>query len=215
MMRNKLPYLLILLGLLIVLAPKLLEWKANHEQNKLLQEVEQFANSTANATSVMQKSYAEVSHLLDEGNTEEESTVIEPLVDVDGETPIALIEIDTIDLKLPILEGATKENMRHAATHLSDTDGLGQAGNAAIAAHRARTEGRLFNRLDEVKLGDKIHITTNNEKYTYQVIKISVVEPTDISVLDSDKEQKWLTLITCTPQNKSTHRLIVQAQLEK
>lgn len=212
-MRNKLPYLFIVIGLLIMLAPKLAEWKANHEQDQLLQQAEQFADRTVSDLAVTQTSYAEVSHLLDEGDEEEATAAIEPWVEVDGKQPIGLIEIDTIALKLPILEGATKENMRHAAAHLSDTDGLGQPGNTAIAAHRARTEGRLFNRLDEVKLGDQIHITTNDDRYTYRVIKISVVEPTDISVLDSNREQKWLTLITCTPQNKSTHRLIVQAEL--
>ncbi|MOA38190.1 Sortase family protein [compost metagenome] len=134
---------------------------------------------------------------------------------VDGEAPIAVIEIDKIDLKLPVLEGATKANMRHAATHMTETAPIGQIGNAAIAAHRARKEGRLFNRLNEVEPGDEIKISTKQEKYTYKVIKISVVEPTDISVLNSKDDEKWLTLITCTPLNKSTHRLIVHAELEE
>ncbi|MNP41287.1 Sortase family protein [compost metagenome] len=140
---------------------------------------------------------------------------MEPIEEIDGKTPIAIIEIVKIDLKLPVLEGASKENMRHAAAHMSDTAPLGEVGNAAIAAHRARKEGRLFNRLNEIELGDLIKITTKNEKYTYKVIKISVVEPTDISVLNSNNNDKWLTLITCTPLNKSTHRLIVQAELEE
>nr|WP_245742458.1 class D sortase [Fontibacillus panacisegetis] len=216
MVRNKIPYILILLGLLIMLTPKLLEWKADYEQNQLLEDAEQLelTQESVRSNTDIQRSYAQVSTLLDQGE-EEESVAIEPLEEVNGETPIAVIEIDKIDLKLPVLEGATKENMRHAATHMSDTTPLGEVGNAAIAAHRARKEGRLFNRLDEVELGDLVKITTKREKYTYKVIKISVVEPTDISVLNSNNNDKWLTLITCTPLNKSTHRLIVQAELEE
>ncbi|MNO49944.1 Sortase family protein [compost metagenome] len=215
-MRNKIPYILILLGLLIMLTPKLLEWKADYEQNQLLKDAEQFelTQISANTNHDINNSYAQVSSLLDEG-LEEESAAVEPMEKVDSKTPIAIVEIDKIDLKLPVLEGASKENMRHAAAHMSDTAPLGEVGNAAIAAHRARKEGRLFNRLNEVELGDLIKISTNHEKYTYKVIKISVVEPTDLSVLNSNSNDKWLTLITCTPLNKSTHRLIVKAELEE
>ncbi|MNI23351.1 Sortase family protein [compost metagenome] len=199
-----------------MLTPKLLEWKADYEQSQLLRDAEklELTQVSANYSTNIHKSYAQVSTLLDQGE-EEETADIEPIAEVDGETPIAIIEIEKIDLKLPVLEGASKENMRHAAAHMSDTVPLGEVGNAAIAAHRARKEGRLFNRLNEVELGDLIKITTKNEKYTYKVIKISVVEPTDISVLNRNNDDKWLTLITCTPLYKSTHRLIVQAELEE
>ncbi|MNI28867.1 Sortase family protein [compost metagenome] len=213
-MRNKIPYLLILLGLLIVLAPKLMEWKADYEQAQLLKDVEQFESSQEPVNTEMKKSYEQVSQLLEQGE-EEDSNPMDSMEAVDGEAPIAVIEIDKIDLKLPVLEGATKANMRHAATHMTETAPIGQIGNAAIAAHRARKEGRLFNRLNEVEPGDEIKISTKQEKYTYKVIKISVVEPTDISVLNSKDDEKWLTLITCTPLNKSTHRLIVHAELEE
>lgn len=124
-----------------------------------------------------------------------------------------MIGIDRIDVELPILEGATKQNMKHAAVHISETSLPGQPGNAAIAAHRAHTTGRLFNRLNEVVLGDEIKIRRHGQEYLYEVIRIKIVEPTDISVLNNEGDDRLLTLITCDPLINPTHRLIVQARM--
>ncbi|MNP49025.1 Sortase family protein [compost metagenome] len=124
-----------------------------------------------------------------------------------------MIEIPAIDLKLPVLEGATKANMKHAAAHMTETSSLGETGNAAIAAHRARTKGRLFNRLNEVKIGDQIDIAAETGRFVYEVYDISVVEPTDVSVLEPKGDDRMLTLITCDPLKNPTHRLIIHAKL--
>ncbi|MNC63655.1 Sortase family protein [compost metagenome] len=103
--------------------------------------------------------------------------------------------------------------MKHAAAHMKETAALGEVGNAAIAAHRSRTTGRLFNRLGEVEIGDIISIQTSTEKYQYVVYDISIVEPTDVSVLNGNKTDSILTLITCDPLVNPTHRLIIHAKL--
>ncbi|MFM9280078.1 sortase [Paenibacillus jiagnxiensis] len=215
-MRRLLPYLLILLGGLIIITPKLLEWKEDHEQNELMQMTEQWEAPQQNAgqNSSLTAEFQRASRLLAEAETAESTPTVQPelLNSVDGETPIAVIEIPVIGVKLPVLEGATQENMRHAAVHMSGTAAPGAAGNAAIAAHRARTEGRLFNRLDEVKTGDPISITTPSGKFVYTVDQIKIVEPTDLSVLSNRGEESILTLITCTPGGEQ--RLIVQAKLQ-
>ncbi|MNJ57355.1 Sortase family protein [compost metagenome] len=156
-----------------------------------------------------------MSRLLEELNTEPEQVV----TGADEATPeedegVGTITIEKIDLKLPILEGATKHNLKHAAAHMSETTTIGEAGNAAIAAHRSRTTGRLFNRLDEVEVGDEIVVRSQGEKFVYSVYQISVVKPTDVSVLEGNDSDKILTLITCEPLVNPTHRLIVHAKQE-
>jgi len=126
---------------------------------------------------------------------------------------IAVLSIDKINLKLPVLEGATQENMRYAAVHMTETAPLGEIGNAAIAAHRARTKGRLFNRLDELEIGDVINVDLPDGKIQYTVHEIKRVKPEDISVLGSNGKDAVLTLITCDPLVNPTHRLIVQAKM--
>ncbi|WP_340006618.1 class D sortase [Paenibacillus sp. FSL K6-0276] len=214
---RKFSYVLILAGILIMLYPKANEWYNDWQQEKLLESAEL---STSDSTPLpdLKSRYAEVTQLLAEESVldaqaqPQETEKPEPEIEVGGKV-IALIEIDKIDLKLPVLEGATKANMKHAAAHMKETTPIGEIGNAAIAAHRARTTGRLFNRLNEVVIGDTITVKTSDQVYNYEVYDISVVDPSDISVLDGNNKDKILTLITCDPLVDPTHRLIVHAKL--
>lgn len=214
---RKFSYVLILAGILIMLYPKANEWYNDWQQEKLLETAEL---STIESTPPpdLKSRYAEVTQLLaeesvlDAQSQPQETEKPEPEIEVGGKV-IALIEIAKIDLKLPVLEGATKANMKHAAAHMKETAPLGEIGNAAIAAHRARTKGRLFNRLNEVVVGDVITVKTSDQVYNYEVYDISVVLPSDVSVLDGNNKDKILTLITCDPLVDPTHRLIVHAKL--
>ncbi|KYG92737.1 class D sortase [Paenibacillus polymyxa] len=215
---RKLSYVFIVLGLLFILFPKATEWNEDREQSKLLKAAElPTGKSDALWTASLTDSYARLSTRLTEVPVSEArqntSPPPAPMASANEQTPIATISISRIALKLPVLEGATRINMRHAAVHMPETGTLGQAGNAAIAAHRARTSGRLFNRLNELKIGDKIVVNTRGNQYVYSVYSLKVVDPTDVSVLKSFKKQKLLTLITCDPLVNPTHRLIVQAKL--
>ncbi|CAH1056304.1 class D sortase [Paenibacillus pseudetheri] len=214
---RKFSYVLILAGILIMLYPKANEWYNDWQQDKLLESAE-LSTSESTPPPDLKSRYAEVTQLLAEESAldaqaqPQETEKPEPEIEVGGKV-IALIEIDKIDLKLPVLEGATKANMKHAAAHMKETTPIGEMGNAAIAAHRARTTGRLFNRLNEVVIGDTITVKTSDQTYNYEVYDISVVLPSDVSVLDGNNKDKILTLITCDPLVDPTHRLIVHAKL--
>ncbi|WP_019913674.1 sortase [Paenibacillus sp. HW567] len=216
---RKFSFLLILAGILIMLYPKANEWYNDWEQQKLLEEAEQAYSEVTPAPPSgpdLSKPYAAVTKLLsEESSADEQAEAAEspaPDIQVGGKI-IGIIQIDKINLKLPILEGATKANMKHAAAHMKETAPIGEVGNAAIAAHRSRTTGRLFNRLNEVEIGDTISVTTSGQDFKYVVYDISIVEPTDISVLNGHNDDKILTLITCDPLINPTHRLIVHAKL--
>ncbi|MGW9530448.1 class D sortase [Paenibacillus terrae] len=212
---RKLAYVSIILGIIIMLFPTANEWMENQKQKELLQEAESLSNTDQSTlTPEMIKGYTHLSSWLTNTAAADGAQLSEtkPSSSAQEPAPIATIRIDRINLELPVLEGATREHMRYAAVHMSETAALGQVGNAAIAAHRSRTTGRLFNRLNEVKIGDQILIHTRSEKYLYEVYNISIVAPSNVSVLKSSKEQKLLTLITCDPLVKPTHRLIVHAK---
>ncbi|MDQ0352577.1 sortase A [Alkalibacillus filiformis] len=123
---------------------------------------------------------------------------------------IGLIHIEKIDLTLPMLLGATDENLDVGAGVLGKDATFGESGNTGIAAHRSRTSGRLFNRLDEVEKGDRIVIETHGGEYEYEVYNLLIVEPEDVSVLEEQGDDSIVTLITCTID--PTHRIIVQAK---
>lgn len=205
---KKWSYVFILLGIIILAYPQVNEWYSDWQQSRLLDEAENeaMAQSTAQPTN-LQSGYAKVNHLLNEES--ESSTTAPP--PVQGEI-LGIITIDKIDVKLPIVEGATRENMRSAAVHISETDQLGEKGNFAIAAHRAHKYGRLFNRLNEIKVGDIIKIESRGTLFEYKTDNISIVEPTDVSVLESNPNREEITLVTCDPLVNPTHRLIIHAE---
>lgn len=126
---------------------------------------------------------------------------------------IGIIEIKKIDVKLPILEGASLNNLSRAAGHLKGTAYPGEIGNSAIAAHRGYSYGRMFNRLNELKPSDQIIVRDKKKTFVYQVFESIIVRPDDLSILKGNGKDRILTLITCEPVNTGTHRLIIHAKL--
>ncbi|MEH7441371.1 class D sortase [Bacillus sp. JJ1122] len=126
---------------------------------------------------------------------------------------VGVIEIDKINLRLPVLNGASMANMAIGAGLLEGTALPGKAGNTAIAAHRNRAYGKMFNRLDEIATGDLVTVKDKDQAYQYEVYETLVVEPNDVSVLMGSDDEKTLTLITCTPIDTATHRLIIKAKM--
>lgn len=124
---------------------------------------------------------------------------------------IGVIEIPRIDLKLPILDKVTETNLNYGTAHIEGTNRIGEVGNVGIAGHRGRSRGLLFNRLGEVEEGDVIMIKSDGKTYEYTIYSVSIVEPSDVSVLNRSRTEKVLTLVTCDPVSNPTHRLIVHA----
>lgn len=224
---KKLSYIIMLLGLCIILYPSVNNWLDDRAQAELLEKAEAESQKPLNLTRVSSETavpdYQKISNLLDEGDEgenegesqESEGTPLDADSLQDGQV-VGIIHYDKLDIKLPIVEGATKENMKSAAVHVTGTGLAGmQDNNMAVAAHRAHKEGRLFNRLNEAKVGDVIEIDQGGQTYEYEVNNIQIVEPTDVWVLDPIKGETALTLITCDPLVNPTHRLIVHAVLKK
>lgn len=220
-MKKILSYTLVIIGILILMYPKANEWYGNSQQDKLMEEWEEASYDEVPEQQAQQQ-YKQLTDLFNV-----ESVAAEQPASMPAETPastpavqkstpiatVATIKIDKIKLKLPVVEGATQKNMKSAAAHLKETSAIGKVGNAAIAGHRMRSKGRLFNRLGELEAGDKIVIDTKDQSYTYTVYKVSIVKPTDVSVLNYNNKDKLLTLITCDPIVNPTHRLIIHAKM--
>jgi sortase A len=127
---------------------------------------------------------------------------------------IGVIEIPKIKAKLPILVGSDDKVLDLGAGYLEGTAFPGEEGNSAIAAHRSRTYGKMFNRLGELAIGDEISIATDKGTYQFTVVNTLVVKPNDLTVLEAQGNRKILTLITCDPVINPTLRLIVQAEMK-
>jgi sortase A len=202
-----LAYLLIVAGLCAMVYPKAKSAYYSYKEQQLLKDWE-----SSDEDSVIQQSYQQLDDVFS-NNSEQKRTPAPEKTMKNG--IIGKLEINKIDLTIPIMEGASQANLKVAAGHLKGTSPVGEAGNSAIAAHRSYTYGKQFNRLPEVEVGDTIQVVTKNKKLTYRIIEEMIVLPDDLSVLKKDASESILTLITCHPMKNPTHRYIVKAVLDK
>ena len=131
----------------------------------------------------------------------------------EGRVPLAVLEIPAVNLEVPVFSGTDRWALNRGAGHLETTPLPGQSGNSAIAGHR---DG-FFRSLQRVEPGDRIRIRTLDGVSLYRVDKLHVVDPLDVSVLESS-DQPSLTLITCFPfyfVGAAPDRYIVRAVREE
>lgn len=197
MKKKIIPIIFIVIGIIIILYPKANEYYNEYKQKKILEDWENI--------------------IVDLDSTDEivEDEEVGELKNIDRVTGgmEGLLKIDKIDLKLPILTGASQENMKTSVASIDHTGFPGQVGNYAISGHRNLTYGRNFNRLDEVIEGDSLLVETDEEEYEYKVVEKLYVLPEDTWVLKGNDKDKEITLITCHPVGLATHRLIIKGRL--
>jgi LPXTG-site transpeptidase (sortase) family protein len=73
----------------------------------------------------------------------------------------------------------------------------------------------VFSKIMTMKTGEKIYLTYNNVKYTYEVQSNTEVQPTDIFILSQRLDARQLKLVTCVPEGTVLRRGVVIAQLVK
>ncbi len=94
----------------------------------------------------------------------------------------------------------------------------GQIGNLVISGHSAgdiysnNPYKFIFSGLERLENGDLIYINYNSVRYTYQMTRREVVEPSNVAALIYDTDRPMLTLITCTPLGTSRYRLLITAE---
>jgi sortase A len=132
--------------------------------------------------------------------------------------PEAVLRVPRVGIEVPVFEGTTDLILNRGVGHIGGTALPGQSGNLAITGHR---DG-FFRGLKDITVGDRIEVQhesaasrPGSQTDIYLVQKISVVFPTDTSVLNSTNSST-LTLITCYPfyyVGAAPQRYVVQATL--
>ena len=126
--------------------------------------------------------------------------------------PMALLSIPEIDLKVAVLNGTDDITLNRGVGRVQGTAWPGTVGNLALAGHR---DG-FFRGLKDIKVGDSIKVSSLSSIYEYEVKKISIVQPDDVSVIQPT-ENSVITLITCYPFyfiGNAPERYIVRASLK-
>lgn len=108
--------------------------------------------------------------------------------------PLAVLRIPKIGLEVAVLEGTDDLTLNRGVGHIEGTPRPGEAGNSGIAGHR---DG-FFRGLKDIAVGDRFGLATLAGEESYEVDRITIVSPDDVSVLDETPGPS-LTLVTCYP----------------
>lgn len=129
-------------------------------------------------------------------------------------TMMAWIEIPKIGTCLPIYHHATEAILMTGVGHLNTTclPVGGEGTLCALSGHSGMQNARMFDDIRNLEVGDRFVIWTLNEPYAYSVCDIRVVDPDDTSLLQPQPRRDLVALVTCTPINVNSHRLVVLAE---
>lgn len=127
---------------------------------------------------------------------------------------MANIEIPAINVNLPIYHGTKEETLLKGVGHLENTSLPigGKSTHAVLSAHCGLPSARLFTDLNQLREGNIFRIHVLDETLTYQVYKIETVDPDNRTSLFIKEGEDLVTLVTCTPYGKNTHRLLVHGR---
>lgn len=127
--------------------------------------------------------------------------------------------------RLGITNANVSTNDNDLSKHLVNFAGTAvppEKGNAVVFGHSTlpwlfdpNNYKAIFATALNMQVGDVIYATVSGIRYTYKVQGITVVDPTDISILAQTTDDSYLTIVTCTPPGTIWKRLVIKARLEK
>lgn len=207
-----------LLGIGLILYPSVADWWNSFHQSRA---VASYAQKVANMdTSEYERILAEAeaynNNLAINGinwkMSKEELAVYEKELDITGTGIMGYITIPKIHVELPIYHGIDDAVLQIAIGHLSETSLPvgGPSAHCVVSGHRGLPSAKLFTDIDKLVEGDTWTVNVLNKTLTYEVDRIRVVEPTDLSNLQIEQGKDYFTLVTCTPYGINTHRLLVR-----
>ena len=144
--------------------------------------------------------------------SDEQQAQYNSLLDLTGTGIMGYIEIPNIRCSVPIYHGTEENVLQIAIGHLewSSLPTGGESTHAVLSGHRGLPSARLFSDLDKIVEGDTFMLRILDEVLTYEVDKISIVEPHETGELKLQQGKDYCTLVTCTPYGVNSHRLLVR-----
>lgn len=192
------------LGLLLLAAALFLaaynrneSYQAQRQSDVVLEEMSEALEQTVPAQTVpRQTEPPELPEAMEEPQREM------PVRTIHGRDYIGVLTIPALELELPVLSQWDYTNLRIAPCRY---EGSVYNGSLILCAHNYSSH---FGRLKNLREGDTVQFTDMDDNvYTYQVVGLETLSPTDVEGMESGD---WdLTLFTCTVggQSRVTVRL--------
>jgi len=138
------------------------------------------------------------------------------LLSLDNSGIMGYLNIDKINVRLPIYHGTDAATLQKGIGHLegSSLPVAVETQHVVISGHTGLSSARLLTDLIDVQVGDEFRIDVLNQRYKYIVDQILVVKPHETEHLEIIQGKQYATIITCTPYGVNTHRLLVRGVLQ-
>lgn len=207
-----------LIGLGIVLYPSVSDYINARHQTRAI------AGYREAVEDLTEEDYARLRQEADDFNRElEESGSILTLTDAQEEEYYSLLdpagtgmmgylEIESIDVYLPVYHGTEDTVLQIGAGHVkgSSLPVGGEGTHCVLSGHRGLPSSILLSELDQMEEGDVFLLHVLDETLAYEVDQIRIVLPDEVGDLAVLPGKDLCTLVTCTPYGVNTHRLLVR-----
>lgn len=142
-----------------------------------------------------------------------ETLAYDDLLNLNGDGMMGYIIIPKMNVELPIYHTVDEKVLQVGVGHMesSSLPVGGESTHAALSGHRGLPSAKLFTDLDQMEVGDQFYIKVLGETLAYEVHEVETVLPTETESLAIQRGQDLVTLITCTPYGINSHRLLVHA----
>lgn len=209
--------ILFFVGLCLLLYPTVSDWWNTRHQSKAIATytdmVEQL--DTSDLEEALKKA-KDFNTRIKKGNgfqylTKELQAEYYELLDITGTGIMGFIEIPGINVSLPVYHGVSDSVLQVAVGHIewSSLPVGGENTHCVVSGHRGLPSAKLFTNLDKLTAGDIFMLNVLNETLTYEVDRILIVNPDEISALNIEEGKDLCTLVTCTPYGINSHRLLI------
>jgi sortase A len=129
----------------------------------------------------------------------------------DGDA-VGRIKIPKIGVSQVVVEGTNTSDLMRGPGRYDDSSLPGLPGTTAVAGHRT-TYGAPFRNINKLKRGDRLMMEMPYGKFTYELIRTRIVDPSDYGVTRSVRGQDRLVLTACHPLYSAAQRIVVFARL--
>lgn len=204
--------ILIIIGIVILLYPKISNYIEKKNQIEFIKEYKENISKMESTTKDEEYQKAEKYNEYLNG-LENKNSDYEEILNISENGIMAYIEIPKISVYLPIYHGTKDDVLKKGIGHLENSSLPigGVSTHAVLTGHTGLLKAELFTRIRELKIDDYFYIYTLGQKLTYKVYQIKVVLPTEVDDVKIQEGKDLVSLVTCTPYGVNTHRLLVQA----
>lgn len=222
--------LILLIGVAIAGYPVFSEyWNSLHQSRAIMGYAERVAELDNEAYKEIWNAALEYNRELPEKdnrwrNDDADLDNYESQLNVDNTGNMGYISIPKIGVSLPIYHGVEEKVLQRSIGHILGTSlPAGSAheneedfaetvfpSHCVLSGHRGLPSAKLFSDLDMMEAGDLFYLVILDQTLTYEVDKITVIEPDDMTELEILPGRDLCTLMTCTPYGINTHRLLVR-----